>query len=149
VLCLLLRLGRDQYAIDVRHVVEVLPLVEIKAIPKASPALAGVFNYHGNPVPVVDLAADVLAVPARRELHSRIVVVSCPGEGGSPRLVGLLVEHATSTLKCAESDFSDTGIGGAAYLGGVRQHREAIVQLIDPARMLTETFAHALAGRTP
>jgi chemotaxis-related protein WspB len=153
VLCLLLRVGADQYAIPVRSVVQVLPVVDLKTVPQAAHDVAGVFSYHGTPVPVIDLCARATGLPARRHLDSRIVIVSvasAPRDPGAPRdpldpldpsdprdpVVGVLVEHATNVMRCSPSDFRDPGVAAASYLGPVTHRHGTMVQLIDPARLI-------------
>jgi len=53
-LFLVFQLGPDRYAIEAAQVVEVLPLVNSKHIPRAPLGVAGVFDYHGTPVPLID-----------------------------------------------------------------------------------------------
>lgn len=134
---LLVHLGADQYAIDVRHVVEVLPYVDVKAVPQCPAAVLGMLNFHGVPVKVVDLCMQAVGVATRRQFDSRIVLVHAgTSESGTARLLGLAVEQATSTIKCLESDFHDPGVRGATYLGRVMQRDGKIIQLIDPAQVL-------------
>ena len=73
-LYLLFQIGKDRYAIEARHAVEVLPFVDLEKIPQALSApsapsqrprgVAGIFNYRGQPVVAVDLCELTLA--ARR-----------------------------------------------------------------------------------
>lgn len=146
-LCLLLQLGGAQYAIDAQQIVEVLPLVDIKDVPHAPAGVLGLFNYHGAAVPVVDLVARTSGGRAERRLHSRIVVVrDRDGADGGPRLLGLLVEHATGTMTCAAASLAEPGVAGAAWLGPVAQHRGRVVQLIDPALVAAATFQRGSTG---
>jgi chemotaxis-related protein WspB len=68
VLMLLLHIGKDVYAVDCDRVVEVVPLVVLKEIPHAPPHVAGVFDYRGRIVPVVDLCV----ILARRRCAARL-----------------------------------------------------------------------------
>lgn len=54
-LLLTFNLGDDLYAIPVSDVIEVIPLVQIKPLRLAPPWVAGLFNYRGSSVPVLDL----------------------------------------------------------------------------------------------
>jgi chemotaxis-related protein WspB len=137
VLLLRFRLGEDEYALDTSDVVTVLPVVELKTIPQAPDGVAGVFNYRGTPVPVVDLAQEATGLRARPNLHTRIVVVRDRLQGAGDRLLGLLVEGATSTLRRAASDFSDARLAGPEYLGPVTADGSRVVQMVDPGRLLT------------
>ena len=97
-LFLLFQLGQDRYALDAGQVTEVLPLVEIKQVPQAPPGVAGVFDFRGAPVPVIDLSQLALGRPAQRRLSTRLIVVHHRDEGGEQRLLGLIAEMATETV---------------------------------------------------
>jgi chemotaxis-related protein WspB len=135
---LLFQLGPDRYALDASRVAEVLPWVGLKQIPQAAPGVAGVFNYHGAPVPVVDLSAMALGRPARRSLSTRLVLVRYQAESGTPRLIGLLVEQATETLRRNPGDFRPAGVSSpdAPYLGPVTNDERGIIQWVEVERLL-------------
>ena len=96
---LLFQLGKDRYALEARRVAEVLPPVALKKIPAAAPGIAGVLNYHGSPVPVVDLGAMALGQPARARLSTRILLVRYAAGTGPEQFLGLLAEQATELLQ--------------------------------------------------
>src|ERR1700720_4708891 len=55
-LFLLFQIREEWYALDVTQVIGVLPVVKFKPILQAPPGLVGLFNYHGTPVPLLDLS---------------------------------------------------------------------------------------------
>src|SRR6185295_10520026 len=112
-LFLIFELGKDRYALDVRQIAEVLPLVGVKQIPKAPKAMNGLFNYRGAPVPVVDLSQLTLGRPSVRRLSTRIVLVHYPDHSGRTRLLGLIAERATQTARHEASDFAPSSITNA------------------------------------
>jgi chemotaxis-related protein WspB len=89
-LFLLFQLGDDRYALDTGRVAEVLPLVAITPIPKAPTGVAGLFNYHGAPVPAIDLSQLTMGRPARNRMNTRIVLVHYPDGRGKTHLLGLI-----------------------------------------------------------
>src|SRR5688572_9662286 len=105
-LFLLLQLGTDRYALDARVVAEVLPLVTLKQLPRAPAGVAGVFDYRGAPVPVIDLCELTLGRPAQRRLSTRIVLTHHDTGGGERRLLGLIAENATATLRRDPAEFT-------------------------------------------
>ncbi len=139
-LFLLFQLGNDRYALEANRVVEVVPLLALKRLPQAPGGVAGIFNYRGCPVPAVDLTELTLGVPAAERLSTRIVIVRYPDATGRPRLLGLIAEHATETLRTDAGDFVDSGvkIGGAPYLGPVLMDGKGPVQWLHEERLLTE-----------
>jgi chemotaxis-related protein WspB len=149
-LFLLFHLGSDRYAIDARQVVEVLPLVEVKQIPHAPAGMAGIFNYHGDPVPLMDLAELALGRSSRMWMSTRILLVKYALEPGEMRLLGLLAERATETLRRTEEDFTDPGVAvpEASYLGQVTTDAIGIIQKIEIRHLFHDHIRnHLSAGR--
>ena len=137
-LFLLFRLGEDRYAIEARKIAEVLPLVDVKQIPQAPPAVSGAFNYRGASVPLIDLSQLALGRPARLRLSTRIMLVHYPDASGTSRLLGLLAEHVTDTMSRAPGDFQDSGVSlpEANYLGPVAADADGLVQWIQVENLL-------------
>ena len=137
-LFLLFELGHERYALDVRQVAEVLPLLAITPIPQSPAAVAGVMNFRGAPVPVIDVSQLTLGRPAERRLSTRIVLVHYPDTSGGMRLLGLIAERATQTLRREPADFVPSGVTseGAPYLGPVAADAHGLLQWIDVTTLL-------------
>src|SRR5579872_1360197 len=132
-LFLVFHLGKDRYAIDAAQVVEVLHAVQVKTIPQSQSGVAGVFDYHGAPVPLIDLSELVLGTPSRRWMSTRIILVNYVQEGEPPHLLGILAEQVTETLRRDQREFTDPGIADAAhsYLGQITIDSIGIVQKVE------------------
>ena len=145
-LFLLFQLGKDRYALDVRQVAEVLPLVHLKQIPQAPPAVAGVFDFRGAPVPVIDLSQTALERPAQRRLSTRIILAHYPDGNGGNRLLGLMAEKVTETLRREPSDFVAAGVDNddAPYLGPVASDARGLIQWIAVDQLLTPAVRDVL-----
>ena len=148
-LYLLFQIGTDRYALDTRRVVEVLPLVQLKSLPQAPPEVAGVFDYHGAPVPLIDLCQLALGRSSLRRMSTRIILVTYPNEAAEPsgtseptgasHLLGLLAEQATTTLSRSESEFGDAGVAvdEAPYLGPVTTDAGGMIQRVEIEHLLS------------
>src|SRR5438105_11295634 len=92
-LLLTFKIGSDRYALPASQMIEVVPLVSLKKIPQAPPGVAGIFNYHGQPVPVIDLSELTIGIPAQARVSTRIILINysaacvqaLPVEAGVPR----------------------------------------------------------------
>jgi chemotaxis-related protein WspB len=137
-LFLLFELGQDRYALDTSQIAEVLPLVGITPIPQAPSGVAGLFNYRGVPVPVIDLSQLTIGRPAQRRLNTRIVLVHYPDGSGGTRLLGLIAEKVTETVRRDKADFVASGVTNdqAPYLGPVAADARGLMQWIDVDRLL-------------
>jgi chemotaxis-related protein WspB len=149
-LFVLFRLGNDRYVMPASRVVEVVPLMALKRLPQAPPGLAGILNYRGRPVPVVDLCELALGHPASEQLSTRILITHHWDAAGENRLLGLVAEHATEILRKEAQDFAETGVhlGAAPYLGPVWMDPQGPVQWIDEQRLLPEPVRDLIFAET-
>lgn len=145
-LFILFQLGRDHYALDATQVAEVLPLVQLKELPGAPPGVAGLFTYRGVPVPVLDLSALALGRPAHARLSTRLLLVHYPDPAGVRRLLGLIAEKATETLRRDPADFTASGVAndGAPYLGPVVPDARGMIQWIEVEKLLPPSVRELL-----
>jgi chemotaxis-related protein WspB len=152
-LLLLFQIGPERYALDTGQVAEVLPLVGITRIPQAPAGVAGVFNYRGEPVPVIDLSQLTIGRPAQSRLNTRIVLVHYPDGNGGTHLLGLIAERVTETVRRDRADFVASGVtsGRTPYLGPVAADARGLMQWMDveqllPASVRDVLFAPPVAG---
>ena len=139
-LFLLFQIGEERYALEAKQVLEVLPLVHFKRIPGTPSSVAGIFNYHGVSVPVIDLTELVLGRPSTAMMSTRIILTPYPSESGKKHLIGLLAEQVMETMQRPESDFVRSGVtaSGSPYLGSVATEKSGIIQRIEVLGLLPE-----------
>lgn len=144
-LYLLFQIGDDRYALDSSQIDMVLPLVRCKKIPGAPAWVEGLFSHDDTPVPVIDISMLATGTPGVHRLSTRVVLVRFQPKGQMERLLGLQVEHATTTLHCDAADFIDSGVdhNAARYLGPVKRHENRLIQRIEVADLL-DASVHAL-----
>jgi chemotaxis-related protein WspB len=149
-LFLLFRLDDDRYALEAGQIVEIIPTVTVKRIPQAAAGIAGVIDYHGAPVPLVDLHQLSLGQPARQRLDTRIVIVRYPDAQGQDRLLGLLAERVTETVRRDTADFADPGVkpDAAPYLGPVAADEHGLIQWVTLDRLLPPAVRDQLFNQT-
>lgn len=146
-LLLMLRVADDPYALRAGRVVEIVPRVTLRALPHAPEFLAGLFDYRGRVVPVVDLGLLVGRRAGRDRLSTRIVVVDAAPEGGD--LLGLVAEQVSDLTRFDDDRVAAAPLGleAAPYLGAVVRADEGLVQVIEVDRILTPALREALFGR--
>lgn len=145
-LFIIFQLGDDRYAFDAGQIEEILPLVGIKPVPRSPHGVAGVFNYRGAPVPVIDLSELTLGRPAQRRLSTRIIVVHYANDNGDKRLLGLIAEKAMETIRRDTNEFVSTGVGSdrTVYLGPVAADAHGLLQWIDVKKLLPKSVRDVL-----
>jgi chemotaxis-related protein WspB len=138
--------GKDRYGIDVSRVVEVIPMVVFRPLPHADPAVAGLFNYRGTMVPVIDLTVLLEGAASRPLFSTRVILVDYPGRDGEHHILGLLAERVTETVFYTEEDLLPAGIAvtGAPYLGDLLPHAGGMIQRVAIERLLTPSLQENL-----
>jgi len=137
-LMLLFQLGNSRYAVPAREVVEITSMVELEVLPKTPEYVAGLFNYHGQHVPVLDLCRLLNGQPCGNRITTRMIIVEFPLATGGTRTLGLLAEHVTETLQLDEEDFTDTGITipDAPFIGHAAHTDQGLVQQLSVTELV-------------
>ncbi|MBK1883910.1 chemotaxis protein CheW [Luteolibacter pohnpeiensis] len=143
--------GHDRYAISSRQIEEVIPFARLKSMPHSHPAFAGLLNFRGKPVPVLDFNVLLDLSPVEPCFVSRIMLCKVTLESGVSRLLGLLAEKVTETRNLAEIRFIDPGSlpANADYIGRVYEAADgSYIQWIHPDRVLPDAVLQELTNST-
>ena len=140
------RVNDHKYILDAKGIIEIVPYANLKQIPKAPNYVAGLLNYRGNSVPVIDVCYLMSDRPCALKLSSRIALVNHEGDNGQTICVGLLIEHLTETVVFDEGDFSESGvtIEEGPYLGRVIINDNQIIQEVNISKLIPETALNIL-----
>jgi chemotaxis-related protein WspB len=138
--------GKERYGMDVSRVIEVIPMVVFRSLPHTDPAVAGLFNYRGTMVPVIDLTVLLDGAASRPLFSTRVILVDYPDPEGKRHILGLLAERVTETVFCTEENFLPTGIAvaGAPYLGDLLVHAGEMVQRVAIEQLLPSSLKESL-----
>ena len=137
-LTLLFTLGDQRYGIPSSSLLEIIPVVGLRTIPHVPAHVAGLLNYRGVVVPVIDLCQLTEARPCRKLLSTRIIV-SKYRRGDLEHSLGLMAERVTETMRLSEEDLNDPGLrlDEAPFLGKVSvSSAESNLQLIEIDQLL-------------
>jgi chemotaxis-related protein WspB len=133
-LLIVFQVGAERFGLDVARVREVLSVPLLRPLPNAPEYVAGLFDYHGTLVPVIDLSRLLVGRSARLLLSTRIVLVDYPGG----HILGLLAERATETVSCRDEDCLSAGVtvAGAPYLGPILRREDGMIQRVTVEELL-------------
>lgn len=143
---LIFHLGQARVALPSALITQVLPMLATTAIPGAPAFVAGLINYHGRAVPVLDLEALAGGAAARARLDTRILLVEYPSPEGSRHALGLIAEGVTGTARITAENAEDSGLSlpQAPYLGRVVSSSAGILQLIELSDLLPQSVRDLL-----
>ena len=139
-LLLTFRVDSQDYAISTRHVLEVIPIVEVRKLPGTPDYVRGVLNYRGKLVPVVDITWMLSGRASVEHLSSRIILVRYPEKDDSENVLGLLAEHATSTVARKPETFAASGVDtpDMPWLGKISVDGDSSIQIVKIEDLLAD-----------
>jgi len=151
-LLLTFNLGGERYALESSRVVEVIPMVPLRKLPHAPDCVAGLFNYRGAVVPVLELRQLVQGGPCQPCLSTRIILVSWVSpKGRKSHTLGLMAERVTETVQKTSLDLSPPGITveKAPYLGEIILGEGGMIQCLRLEHLLPDGLREALFQAEP
>lgn len=139
-LMLIFEVEDQQYALNTHCVVEVLPSLKLHNLHSTPDAIAGLFNYKGKIVPVINVN-QLFEVPSGdRTLSQRIILVKDHSKKTEDKLFGLLVNKIIDTTFSAEIQESDevTDLFQSPYLGKMFLKQNNILQYLHIEHLLSD-----------
>jgi chemotaxis-related protein WspB len=139
-LMLLFYIGSNVHAIESSYVVEVIPRVTYREVYHVPNYVAGLFNYRGAIVPVIDLCQLIRGTSSQSYLSTRVFIVSYPAqESDKLKYVGLMAERVIKTVKKSAGEFLASGIqtSEAPYLGKMIMDESGMIQHINLEHLLS------------
>lgn len=130
------RLEKEEYAIPIELVREVVRVADVTRVPHAPNHIRGVMNLRGRILPIVEIRTRLDLTPAVLTPASRVVVVEVAG-----RIVGLLVDAVGQVARVGESLIAappdEVRSAGAEAVTGVARVGNRLLVLLDLNRVLS------------
>ena len=128
---IVIRLGDEQYGIDIRNIDNIVRMQSITRIPKMPAYLKGVINMRGEVIPVIsmrrkmDLEDDVITKT------TRIIVLKLEQEGN----VGFLVDEVKEVVTLAVNEIEKITYNAkdekSSLINAVGKHNGELISLFD------------------
>lgn len=142
-------LGREEFAIQVMCVREIMGVQEITAVPQMPEYVKGVINLRGKVIPVVDLRLK-FGMPAQEYTQRTCIIVVQIDQQGSRLLIGTVVDEVSEVLTLQSADIEDTpdfGRGVATpYLLGMAKVKGKVKILLDINKVMSEQEVQGLGS---
>jgi chemotaxis-related protein WspB len=137
-LFLLFRVGENIYALDSSHIVEVIPMVNLRKVYGAPEHMSGLFNYRGAIIPVIDFSYLIRGSYSRLHLSTRIIILHRLHQQDGHHYLGLIAEQVTETLNKTNSELLDLNlnISNTSYLSQMMIDEQKMIQCIEVEQLL-------------
>lgn len=134
------KLGDEEYAIDVLKINTIIRSIEITIVPRMESYILGVMNLRGKVVPVIDLRIRFNLAKNDFDKATRIIVVNINNEN-----IGFVVDEVTEVMRIKRSMVEPTpplvGSIGQEYILGICKYDSRLIMLLDIDRVINESEA--------
>ncbi|MEE8483557.1 MAG: chemotaxis protein CheW [Nitrospinota bacterium] len=130
-----MRLGVEEYVMDISSVREILMLDNITYVPRVADHFEGVINLRGKIIPIINLRMKLGLEDADFTQTTRVIIVDVEGN-----IAGLLVDAVTKVLRISDENLepasSSLGEISEEYICGVGRTGGGIVGLLDVEKLI-------------
>lgn len=143
------RLGKEDFAIQVLKVREIVGIQDITSVPQMPAYVKGVINLRGKVISVVDLRLKFALAEREYTQRTCIIVVQVQSRGVAIQ-TGVIVDEVSEVLNLASSEIEDTPDFGedvkTPYLLGVAKVKGAVKMLLDINQVLATSETMPMGG---
>jgi len=143
------RLGKEDFAIQVLKVREIVGIQDITSVPQMPGYVKGVINLRGKVIPVVDLRLKFGLAEVECTPRTCIIVVQVH-HGGIPIQTGLIVDEVSEVLNLAAGEIENTPDFGkdieTPYLLGMAKVKGNVKMLLDIDQVLANSETLSLSA---
>jgi len=130
------RLEKEEFAVDIHQVREVLKMAQVTPLPRSAYFIEGVINLRGEVIPVVDLRKRFDLQVGERSEQTRIIIVEIKDSK-----VGLIVDSVTEVLRLPSTSIQlpPSRIAGTRtdLIKGVGKIDDRLLIVLDLNKILT------------
>lgn len=128
------KLGREEYAVDITSVQEIIMPQNKTKIPKSPEFVEGVINLRGNIIPVIDGRKRFGLELQKESSETRIMVLELESS-----TIGLTVDSVSEVIHLPTKDVQASPVNAdnnTDFILGIGKFRDRLIILLDPDNFL-------------
>ncbi|WP_075719375.1 chemotaxis protein CheW [Roseburia sp. 499] len=139
---IVVKIGSEQYGIDISYVDNIVRMQKITRVPKAQCYFKGIINLRGEIVPVMSIRTKMELEPDEITDATRIIILKIEEMG----TFGIIVDEVKEVVTLGEEEIdkvaSSNSCSGAGakdtFINGVGKHGEELISLFDINAIIEE-----------
>jgi purine-binding chemotaxis protein CheW len=135
---IVVKIGNEQYGIDISYVDNIVRMQKIIRVPKAQRYFKGVINLRGVIVPVMSIRLKMQLDDDVFGNSSRIIILKMDQQA----LIGIIVDEVKEVVTLEHSDIEKTAYDSkddrASYINGIGKHNGELISLLEINSVITE-----------
>ena len=128
---IVIKLGSEQYGIDIRYVDNIVRMQHITRVPKVANYLRGVINLRGEVIPVMSLRVKMDLPDDEVTKATRIIILKLEQHGTIGVIVDEVKEVVTLSTEEIEKITYDVKEDRRSFLSGVGKHNDELISILD------------------
>lgn len=127
---IVVKIGSEQYGIDIGYVDNIVRMQKITRVPKAQSYFSGIINLRGEIVPVMSIRSKMGLEPDVITDVSRIIILKIEQQGS----LGIIVDEVKEVVTLGEEEIdkvSNVKAEKEVFISGIGKHGEELISLFD------------------
>ena len=137
-------LNREEYGIEIKHVIEIIGIQNITSVPDMPHYIKGVINLRGKVIPVMDVRIRFNISEQAYNERTCIIVITV-----SEQLVGLIVDEVSEVLDIPKTNVEPSPKvnrgEGSKFVQGMGKVGDAVKILLNADKLLFEEDLEKIA----
>ena len=135
---IVIKLGNEQYGIDIRYIDNIVRMQHITRVPKVAGYLKGVINLRGEVIPVMSLRIKMDLPADEITKVTRIIILKLEQHGTIGVIVDEVKEVVTLSTDEIEKVTYDAKEERNSFLSGVGKHENELISILDLSAVAME-----------
>lgn len=134
---IVVKIGSEQYGIDISFVDNIVRMQKITRVPKAQSYFKGIINLRGEIIPVMSIRTKMELEPDVLTDASRIIILKIEQQGA----LGIIIDEVKEVVTLGEDEIdkvSSAKDGKSTFINGVGKHGEELISLFDINAIIEE-----------
>jgi len=135
---IVIRLGEEQYGIDIKYIDNIVRMQHITRVPKVPGYLKGVINLRGEVIPVMSIRLKMGLPIDEIENNSRIIILKLDSHGN----IGIIVDQVKEVVTLDEAQVEKVSYDGKEdrinYISGIGKYEGGLISVLDFTAVLAE-----------
>jgi len=128
---IVIRLGDEQYGIDIRYIDNIVRMQNITRVPKVPVYLKGVINLRGEVIPVVSLRLKMGLLADEYTKNTRIIILKSETSGNLGIIVDEVREVVTLGEESIEKMAHENKDTRTSFINGIGKNGGELISLLD------------------
>lgn len=135
---IVIRIGNEQYGIDIQYVDNIVRMQRITRVPKAQSYFKGVINLRGEIIPVMSIRLKFELEPDVIANETRIIILKFDAQSA----IGILVDEVREVVTLEDDSIEKISYTAnddtSMYLSGIGKHEGSLISLLNIAGVIAD-----------